>query len=112
MISTELANDHPVVLILGGAILMTRKSDESKKLEEKIMEIIIKSSEQFLQLSSEEINYQGITDTLLEISEAKYVGFNLYDDEGIEFTTMAMSGVNEHIKKISALLGFNPIGKK
>ncbi len=82
---------------------------QSKKEKESI-EKIIKSSEKFLQ-PSKEVDYEEITDIFMEISGAKYVAFNLYDEDGEVYTTLTVSGIDENFKKAVDLLGFNPIGK-
>ena len=65
-------------------------------------------SEQFLQLDpDDDINYQWITDNLLELSEAKYAGFNLYDSKGEHFSTKAMAGDLKAIEKTFQLIGFD-----
>ncbi len=58
------------------------------------------------------MNYQEITDALRFISKAKYVAFNLYDDSGEKFITVAISGLTEDIKRAESLLGYDIIGKK
>jgi PAS domain S-box-containing protein len=46
------------------------------------------------------------------VSGAKYLAFNLFDENGLDFTTVALSGIKDHIKKAVELLGFKIIGKK
>ncbi len=72
----------------------------------------LNNSIKFLHQDSNAIGYQEITDDLLKISHAKYISFNLFEDNGLEFTTVAVSGVNEHIKKAVEYLGFNLVGKR
>ncbi len=68
-------------------------------------------AEEFLSITSKELDYQAISDHLLELAGAKYVVFNLYDDEGKTFTTVALSGDSEQLDKATALLGFQLAGK-
>jgi len=86
---------------------ITEKTEEKKVLE-KIVEI----SEEFLQSSGIELNYQKISDTILDISGAKYAVFILYDEDGSKFRTVAISAPAGVLKKASSLLGFKLIGKK
>ncbi len=72
---------------------------------------LIEISKDFIGNTGKEINYQKITDDMLELSNAKYVGFNLYDDNN-DFTTVAVSGALENIKKAIDILHFNPIGMR
>ena len=46
------------------------------------MKRLIEISEEFLQINEQEIDYQKITDDFLKMSGAKYVVFNLFDEEG------------------------------
>jgi len=80
--------------------------------EKKILEKIVAISEEFLQSSDSELNYQKITDNILDISGAKYARFNLYDEDGSKFRTVAFSAPEGIIKKVSSLLGFKLLGKK
>jgi hypothetical protein len=89
---------------------------EEKKIssaeEKKILQIIVATSEEFLQSANNELNYQKITDNILDISGAKYAGFDLYDEDGTKFTTVALSAPEGIIKKAYSLLGFKLLGKK
>jgi PAS domain S-box-containing protein len=97
--------------------ILTEKSKNLSKLEEKmeekiILEKLVAISEEFLQSNESELNYQKITDNILDISGAKYAGFNLYDKEGSKSITVAFSAPETILKKISSLLGFKLVGKK
>ncbi|MCJ7727601.1 MAG: PAS domain S-box protein [Actinobacteria bacterium] len=80
--------------------------------EKKILERIVAISEEFLQFAGSELNYQKITDNILDISGAKYAVFNLFDEDGSKFRTVAFSAPDGIIKKASSLLGFKLLGKK
>ena len=79
--------------------------------EKKILEKIVAIAEEFLQSAGSELNYQKITDNILDISGAKYACFNLYDEDGSKFRTVAFSAPEGIIKKASSLLGFKLLGK-
>jgi diguanylate cyclase (GGDEF)-like protein/PAS domain S-box-containing protein len=65
-------------------------------------------SEQFLQLTeNDKIDYQRITDDLLALTGAKYATFNLYDEVGKTFNTIAISGEPISIRKAAELLGYD-----
>ena len=70
------------------------------------------ASEEFLQSAGSELNYQKITDTILDISGAKYAAFSLYDESGNKFVTKAFSAPEGIAKKVSSFLGFKLVGKK
>lgn len=69
-------------------------------------------SEQFLQLIDKEIDYQKITDDLLDLSGAKYAAFNLYELSGDGFYTLAVSGDSGVISKATGIIGYDFKGKK
>src|SRR5665647_913859 len=85
---------------------------QSESEENKILELIVAASEEFLQSDGNKLNYQKITDTVVGISGAKYAVFNLYDEGGNKFITTAISAPDGMIKKVSSLLGFKLPGKK
>lgn len=62
--------------------------------------------------TSESIDYEKISNTILELSGAKYCVLNIFDENGLDFTTVAFSGVKEHILKASSYVGFEIINKK
>jgi diguanylate cyclase (GGDEF)-like protein/PAS domain S-box-containing protein len=85
-------------------------SKEKAQLEE--MRELAQRSEEFLQMDSSELDYQRLADDLRELSGANYAVFNMYDDEGSSFTTMALSGDGCAVRKAGELLGFKLQGKK
>jgi len=59
-----------------------------------------------------DIDYQRISDDMCFISGARYISFNIFDDDGRDFTTVAISGVGGNIKKVTELFGFEITGRK
>ncbi|WP_164997738.1 PAS domain S-box protein [Methanolobus psychrotolerans] len=86
---------------------MKRKIEENIKLKKLVI-----SSEELFQNSFHEISYQRITDGILDISEAKYAAFIRFEEKTNSFFTMAIAGANNHLKKASAILGFELTGKE
>ena len=74
--------------------------------------IIISQSNLFLGNEDKEIDYQQIVEGMKTISDAKYLAFNIFEKNGLDFTTVAISGINEHIQKGIKILGFEIFGKK
>jgi PAS domain S-box-containing protein len=60
----------------------------------------------------DEVDYRRMSEILLTLSGARYVSFNLFDEDGKDFTTVALAGLGEHIEKASQFLGFNVVGKR
>jgi len=80
--------------------------------EKKLLERIVEISEEFLQSSTGTLDYQKITDNILEFSDAKYAAFNLYDEDGNSSRTVAISAPDGMIKKTASLFSFKFLGKK
>ena len=73
---------------------------------------ILSISEDFLKSDDNILDYQKIADDFLQMSEAKYAAFNLYEEDGKQFTTVAISAESTALKKASEILGFMIVGKK
>ncbi|WP_342304754.1 PAS domain S-box protein [Methanolobus sp. ZRKC5] len=86
---------------------MKRKIEENIKLKKLVI-----YSEELFQSPADKINYQKITDALLDISEAKYAVFNLFEEKTNSFFTRAVSVPLTDVKKIYSMMGFNPEGKE
>ncbi len=84
----------------------------ARKNEEEILTTLSLLTDEFLEQSGEEIDYRKITETVRHFTGAKYVACNIYEEDGEHFTTMALAGVREHLGRASALLGFNPVGRR
>jgi TrmH family RNA methyltransferase len=72
-----------------------------------INEKILLASQKLLENNSETMDFQYLTDTICEISGAKYGVFNLYSDDNKTFRIIAKHGFSEHLEKGNALLGFS-----
>ena len=86
---------------------ITDKQEEQDSLKK-----MISLSEDFISSNESQLDYQTITDDFRKISKAKFAAFNLYDEEGREYTTVAISGVKSLISKASKLMGLKIEGKK
>ncbi|MEI6874208.1 MAG: PAS domain S-box protein, partial [Spirochaetota bacterium] len=69
-------------------------------------------SEEFLANAGQEIDYQKLADDLLWISGGKFVIFNQFDENGLDFQTMAVAGLRAQIQKALSIFGFSLKGKK
>lgn len=79
---------------------------------EAILKRTLTESTGLIDSTSESIDYHKISDIILEISGAKYCVLNIFDENGLDFTTVALSGIKDHILKASSYLGFDIINKK
>ncbi len=103
-----------VVFMVGTAQDITERKElgEALEVEKEILVKLLSVSEDFLSNSETEIDYQKITDNLLMITGALYSIFNMYEENGRDFQTLAISGISDHIQKASVMFGFDLIGKK
>ncbi len=69
-------------------------------------------SNNLLENTESELDYQSICDDILIISGGKYAIFNQFDENEMVFQTMAISGFGETLQKITELLGSGLMGKK
>lgn len=73
---------------------------------------IISVAQIFLQDPFSETTYQKICDMALEISSSKYAVFNIYEEDGESYSSVAVSGIGSTISKASEILGFDVREKK
>jgi PAS domain S-box-containing protein len=91
-------------------------SPEPKKFITLIQDIsremtIARAAEEFLQDAGKPVDYHKITDTLRNITGARFVVFNQYEPDGLRFTTRAVSGMPDKVRRGSALIGFPVEGR-
>jgi len=90
-----------------------RKLAQDALLErESILKKTLIESTGLIDNRSEAFNFEKISDTILEISGAKYVSFNIFDDSGSGFTTVSVSGIKEDLLEASSYFGYEVINKK
>jgi PAS domain S-box-containing protein len=92
-------------------MIIVREVNE-KTREKKTILKLLNISEEFLQIEDKDIDYRTLTDYALEVSGAEYAILNLFDESGLTFTTVAISGINNYIIKATEILGYEVVGKK
>ncbi len=80
----------------------------NKTFEKNLKEI----SEYFMANLGSNIDYEKIAKFAYDLTGASYVAFNLFDENGKEFTTVALYGITENIKKGLRTFNIDPIGRK
>lgn len=68
---------------------------------------IIEASNQFLKSHNVDIDYESICKSMIELSGAKFVAFNLFDVINLTFKTVALIGDNNNLKLANDILGIN-----
>ena len=110
--NTELVNE--LIEIQNKYELLKITFDEEireKEEERKVLEKLIDASEELIQLHGDTHNYSKILHFMMEISGAKYAALNIFDSNGLDFSTVAFSGIKENFKKGFSLLGFDLTNK-
>ena len=80
--------------------------------DDSLLTTITDISRSFLNHSTKEADYRKLTDGIIGPSGAKYVAFNLFEENGLEFSTVAVSGVPRDVQKAANILGFPIPGKR
>ena len=83
-------------------------TNEKEQIED--LSKVLETSDDYLD-GKNIINYQKITDTMMELSEAKVASFNIYDENGDTYRTVAISADSTIIRKGTEILGINLEGK-
>ena len=82
-----------------------------RESEKRLLEKLNLASEELIQFQNETHDYTKILDALADISGAKYVALNVFDQQGLGFTTVAISGIKDIYKEAVSFLGYNLINK-
>lgn len=108
-----LADPNVSSIVLNFKEITERKRAENALLtsETRLRKALAQSSG-MIQSNNDEIDYQLIADSFLEISGAKYLSFNIFNDNGLDFTTVAVSGIKENLLKFTSIIGYEVINKK
>ncbi len=83
------------------------KNSNNTKEPIDILERMVFLAEEFLQSIDQDIDYQKVANDFLEITQAKYVVFNLYNQVENNYTTIGIAGNIKNIQKASKWFGFN-----
>lgn len=79
-------------LVDGGRIFMAARDITDRIEEQEVTDKLVECSEEFLQLTAADFEYQKIVDYLKDIAGAAYAGFRLFDPETGQFKTVASAG--------------------
>ena len=90
---------------------MINSENSREKHLEATLEKLVGLSELILQTTPHDIDHQEIANAFKDISGARYVAFNRYNEAGTHFSTMAVAGLTRYHDKIRSMLGFELSGK-
>jgi len=119
-ILTILVNTSPIyvqgeiigMISFGQDITERKRAENALHASETLLRKALIESSSMIQSNNDEIDYQRIADSFLEISGAKYLSFNIFDDNGLDFTTVAVSGLKENLIKFTSIIGYEVVNKK
>jgi PAS domain S-box-containing protein len=67
---------------------------------------------EYIENQDSNVDYQKISQQMKEFSGAEYVMFNIFDENGKDFTLAGFEGNKKNIEKAMDIIGYNLIGKK
>ena len=71
-----------------------------------------KYAREYIDNYDKKVDYQKIAKQMREFSGAEYVMFNIFDENGKDFTLVGFEGNKNNIKKVMNTIGNNILGKK
>jgi len=92
-------------------ITLRKLSEEALQESKDVLNKLLNSSTEFIDSTTNDIDYVKLTETILDISGAKYATFNILNENKLEYTTLAISGVSKNILLAKKMLGFEIINK-
>ena len=78
-----------------------------KKNEDYFLNKLNHATKEFIQFSADTPDYKKILRVIIDISGAKYTALNIFDENGLDFTTVAFEGIKKNILKGIDFLGFD-----
>ena len=82
-----------------------------KEEEDSILKKLIQAAQEFIEFTEDSPNFNKLLQIVFDISGAKYAALNIFDDNGLDFTTVALVGINKNIIKGISILGFEVLNK-
>lgn len=79
--------------------------------EKEALEILANFAHETLEQPIGKLDYEKLTDNILQLSGAKFAAINTYNKEGTKTVTRAISGEPESIRKASEIMGFELTGR-
>ena len=83
-----------------------------KNYEENQMLKLNKYAREYIENKDDNVDYQKISQQMKEFSGAEYVMFNIFDENGKDFTLVGFEGNRNNIEKAMDIIGYDIIGKK
>ncbi|MGD0756403.1 MAG: PAS domain-containing sensor histidine kinase [Bacteroidales bacterium] len=88
-----------------------QKELADKEEEDSILKKLIHTAEEFIQFTDDSPDFNKLLQIVFDISGAKYAALNIFDDNGLDFSTIALAGINKNIIKGMSILGFDVLNR-
>lgn len=95
-----------------GYVLLLKAFEKNNFQKEKQLLKIIQLGKKLSARDTTDIDYQVISDEMLELSGAKYVCINILDDQGNNYASMALSGDETDVREAEKILGDSLMKRK
>jgi len=95
-----------------GLFIKRIQTEATIRESEEALNKVLQASAEFIDTSSDTVDYGKMTDNILAMTNAKCAVFNLFDENGIDIVTKAVTGFNDFRKIATTLFGYNAIDKK
>jgi PAS domain S-box-containing protein len=106
--SNLLADQNMEVILINFRNINDRKIAEEKILKNKeLLNILLKNNSVLIEDSGIDIDYENLCEEMREITGAKYASFNLFEPNGLDFRTVALSGMNDIYSRAAQFIGYN-----
>jgi len=100
------------VIVIMNDITERMIAENALKQSKDVLNKLLYANTEFIDSNTYGIDYTKLTDTILEISGAKYATFNLLSEDYQEFTTVAISGIADIASKVKSIFGYDLSNKK
>jgi hypothetical protein len=87
-------------------------SSKSGLNEEEILRCLIDVSQEFIKFSGESPDYRIVLDVARNISGARYAFLNIFEDNGKDFRTVELAGIDDKLIDAASFLGFELLNKR
>ena len=102
-----LADPNVESILINFRNINDRKYAEEKILNTKqLLRDLLQENSELIESNDEEIDFEKFCEQIKEISGAKYVSFNLYEPNGLDFRTMALAGMKNIYSRAAQFMGF------
>jgi PAS domain S-box-containing protein len=89
-----------------------KQAEDALGEKEKLLAQIVIFAEELLKTGSDQVTYPKILENLIYLSKAKYGVLTLLNESTGKFTTVAVAGMKDSLKKVSKMIGVELVGKE